>query len=97
MASGGEVDKALRKAQKAACRIKKAKQIGSFAWHVTANKKKYRVQTDAEWREDDLYFTFATCECGALYDERTTVCAHVIRVLMEIAETPDDDTAAPAL
>lgn len=91
MASGGEIDKAIRKAQKAACRIKKAKQVGSYAWHVTANKKKYRVQTDAEWRDDDLYFTFATCgDCNALYDDRTTLCAHVIRVLMEISETPDD-------
>lgn len=97
MASGGEIDKAIKKAQKAACRIKKAKQVGSFAWHVTANKKKYRVQTDAVWQEDDLYFTFATCECDALYDDRTTLCAHVIRVLMEISEAPDDDTEPSAL
>lgn len=91
MASGGEIDKAIRKAQKAACQIKKAKQVGSFTWHVTSKKKKYRVQTDAEWRDDDLYFTFATCaDCGALYDDRTTLCAHVIRVLMEISEAPDD-------
>jgi hypothetical protein len=92
MANGGEIDKALRKAQKAACQIKRVKQVGSFAWQVTSKKKKYRVQTDAEWRDTDLYFTFATCECDGPYDERTTVCAHVLRVLMEISEAIDDDT-----
>lgn len=90
MVSGGDVDKALRKAQKAACQIKRVKQVGSYAWHVTSKKKKFRVQTDAEWRDEGLYFTFATCECGGLYDERTTVCAHVVRVLMEISEATDD-------
>lgn len=92
MASGGEIDKAVRKAQKAACQIKKARQVGSFAWHVTSKKKKYRVQTDAEWRDNDLYFSFATCgDCDALYDDRTTLCGHVIRVLMEISEATDND------
>lgn len=90
MASGGEVDKALRKAQKAACQITEVQQVGSFAWHVVSKKKKYRVQTDAEWRDEGLFFSFATCECGAVYDDRTTVCAHVIRVLMEISETSDE-------
>lgn len=89
MASGGEIDKAIRKAQKMACQIENPEQVGSYAWHVTNKNKKYRVQTDAEWRDDDLYYTFATCECGGLYDERTTVCAHVMRVLMEISEAPD--------
>lgn len=74
-------DKDIERACKAAKKIKKAKQVGSYAWVV----KGFHVQTNAELYDDDeMQFTFATCDCGADYDEGTTVCAHVIRVLMEI-------------
>lgn len=87
----GSGDKRVDKACKAARKIKKAKRVGSYAWHVTSNKKKYRVQTDA-WilKNGDVDYTFATCDCGGAYEERTTICPHVLRVLIEISEATND-------
>ncbi len=89
MVSSG--DKRVDRACKAACKIKKVKQVGSYAWHVTSNKKKYRVQTDAYLHDDELNHSFATCDCGAETEERTTICPHVIRVLIAITETAHDE------
>lgn len=85
---GLAIDKACRSAR----HIKRCEQVGSFAWHVTSKRKRYRVQTDAEWdyRNDELIFAFATCDCDAYYEDRTTICPHVIRVLQQIAEDQGD-------
>jgi hypothetical protein len=81
---GDAVDRACR----AARHIKRCEQIGSYAWHVWSRRKLFRVQTDAEWdfNIDELIYTFATCTCDAYYEDRTTICSHVIRVLQQIAE-----------
>lgn len=89
MASSG--DKRVDEACRAAKKIKKVKQVGSYAWHVTSNKKKFRVQTDAYSHLGVLQVhSFALCDCGGYTEERTTICPHVIRVLVEIVENDDD-------
>lgn len=79
-------DEQIKRATCAARRIKLCWQVGSYAWTVVSNRKLYHVQTDAEWLvyEDDLHFSFAVCSCDGPYQERTTACAHVVRVLIEI-------------
>lgn len=85
---GAAIDKACRSARG----IKRCEQVGSYAWHVWSKRKKYRVQTDAEWdyTNEEIIFAFATCDCDGYYEDRTTICPHVIRVLQEIAEAEDD-------
>lgn len=86
---GDAIDAACRSARG----IKRCEQVGSYAWHVWSKRKLYRVQTDAEWdySNDEIIFAFATCDCDGYYEDRTTICPHVIRVLQEIAETGDYD------
>lgn len=81
---GDVIDQAVRCAR----HIKRCEQVGSYAWHVVSKRKLYRVQTDAEWDYgiEEIVFAFATCDCDGYYEDRTTICPHVIRVLQEIAE-----------
>lgn len=94
MTTSDDVQKRIDRACKAANQIKFAQQVGSYAWLVISNRKKYKVQTDAYLNEDnELWYTFATCTCGWDYDpsERTNVCAHTMRVLIEISYEEETD------
>lgn len=58
-------------------------------WHILDGDSEYRVQTDEEIEDGNVYWASCTCPHGLSMTRGIARCAHVAAVLMIILEEPE--------